>query len=177
MSVRVDGLAFTPVGSPLRETLTWSVNPFNGVAVTDTVWPAAATVKAMLVGATVSEKSGAGAAAATVSAIVAVWLKPSEVPLSVIADMPAAAFAAAVSVILCAVPGVRVSVDGLAATPEGNPLRDTFTLPTNPFRAFAVTDTPCPAVPAVRARLVGATISVKSGAGAAADTVSTTVAV
>jgi len=77
--------------------------------------------------------------------------------------MPAAAFAAAVSVILCAVPGVRVSVDGLAVTPVGSPLRDTFTTPVNPFRAVAFRDTVCPATPAVRLRVVGEAVRLKSG--------------
>ena len=77
--------------------------------------------------------------------------------------MPGAAFAAAVSVILCAVPGVRVGVDGLAVTPVGSPLRDTFTLPVNPFRAVAFRDTVCPVTPAVRRRVVGEAVRLKSG--------------
>jgi hypothetical protein len=75
------------------------------------------------------------------------------------------------------VPGISVRVDGFAVTPAGRPFKVTFTLPVNPFRAFALTATAWPAAPAVNARLVGATVSEKSGAGAAAVTVKAAVAV
>jgi hypothetical protein len=94
----------------------------------------------------------------------------------VIVAIPAAAVDAAVSVTFLAVPGISVRVDGLAVTPVGRPLRVTFTLAVNPFRAFALTATAWPAAPAVNARLVGATVSEKSGAGVAAVTLNATVA-
>jgi hypothetical protein len=71
VSVRVDGFAVTPVGRPFKVTFTLAVNPFRALAFTTTAWPAAPAVNARLVGATVSEKSGAGAAAVNVNATIA----------------------------------------------------------------------------------------------------------
>ncbi len=46
---------------------------------------------------------------------------------------PAAVEAAAISVTLWAVPGVRVKEVGLAVTPVGNPVKATATEPVKPF--------------------------------------------
>ena len=172
VSVRVDGLADTPEGNPLRDTLTLPVNPFSAFAVTETCFPVAPAVRLRLVGATVSEKSRAGAAEATVRPTVAVWVRAPDAPVTVMVSVLAVAEASAVKVRFCAMPGVSVRVDGLAVTPAGNPLQDSETDPVNPLRAVAVTETDFPVAPAVRVRVVGATVSEKSGAGAAAVTVS-----
>jgi hypothetical protein len=176
-SVRTDGLPVTPEGHPLRETLTLLVNPFSAFAVTETDFPALPAVRLRLAGATIREKSGVGAAAAIVKAIIAVWVRLPDDPVSVIVALPALALVPAVSVRFLAVPGVSVSVEGLAVTPVGSPDRDTLTLPVNPFKAFAVTETDFPALPAVRLRLAGATIREKSGVGAAAAIVKAIIAV
>ena len=97
-----------------------------------------------------------------VSAIVAVWVRAPDVPLSVIVVVPAAVEDPAVSVRVWAAPGVRVKVDGLAVTPAGSPLRETLTLPVNPLSAVAVTETVCPAAPTVRLRVDGEAARLKS---------------
>jgi hypothetical protein len=57
---------------------------------------------------------------------------------------------------------VSVRVDGFAVTPAGNPLRVTFTLAVNAFRAFAVTATAWPVAPAVRVSVAGEAVRLKS---------------
>jgi len=89
---------------------------------------------------------------------------------------PAAALVPAVKVTLCAVPGVRFRVAGLAVTPPGRPLIATATVPVNEFSAVAVTLTCEPAAPGVRVSDVGDTASAKSGGGAGAEMVVATVA-
>ena len=131
------------------------VNPFCAFAVTEIDFAVSPAIRLRLVGATVSEKSGAGAAAVTVSAMGAVWVRLPDVPVKVMDAMPAVEEDAAVSVRFCAVPGTSVSVDGLAVTPEGKPLSVTVTVPVKPFRALAVTEADCPAPPAVNARFEG----------------------
>jgi len=128
-------------------------------------------------GTTVREKSGVGGAAAIVTAMVAVWVRLPDVPVSVMVAVPALAEAPAVRVRFWAIPGASVRTDGLPVTPEGHPLRETLTLLVNPFSAFAVTETDFPALPAVRLRLAGATIREKSGVGAAAAIVKAIIAV
>ena len=60
VSVRVAGLAVTPAGRPLSVTLTGSVKPLNGAAVTDTFAPAALPMMSVrAVGVTDSVKPGA----------------------------------------------------------------------------------------------------------------------
>ena len=93
----------------------------------------------------VSEKF---AAAVTVKATVAVCVKVPEVPVKVTVALPTVAFAAAVSVTLCAVPGVSVSVAGFAVTPVGSPLMVTITVAVNPFVGTASTLTDFPVLPA-----------------------------
>jgi len=83
---------------------------------------------------------------------------------------------AAVSVVLCAVPGVNVSVAGFAATPLGSPVIATATVPLKPFAAVARTLTGEPVAPAVRVNDVGKIVSEKSGGGGAAAMANITVA-
>ena len=130
-----------------------------------------------MAGTTVREKSGVGGAAAIVTAMVAVWVRLPDVPVSVMVAVPALAEAPAVRVRFRAIPGLSVSAEGLAVTPVCSPDSETLTLPVNPFSAFAVTETDFPVAPAVRLRLAGTTASEKSGSGAAALTVSAMVAV
>jgi hypothetical protein len=88
----------------------------------------------------------------------------------------------AVSVIVCGVPGCRETVDGLAVTPEGSPLIAILMLPLKLFNGelFSVT---CELEPAVRVRVVGVAVNVKSwllpaggGVGVVAVIVTDTVA-
>ncbi len=118
-------------------------------------------MRSTLAGVTVNEKSGT-AAGVIVSITVAVWLSVPDVPVSVIVAVPAAAEDPAVSVKVWAAPGVRVKVDGLAVTPAGSPLRETLTLPENPLSAVAVTEMACPVAPAVRLRVDGEAVRLKS---------------
>ena len=141
VSVNIDGLDVTPAGRPVSETLTDPENPFRALAAMEMDCPLAPAVRLRLAGATVSEKSGGAAAALTVSATLAVWVKPPEVPVRVIGVIPPSADAAAVRAKFWDAPGVNVSVEGLAVTPEGKPVRDTLTSAVNPFIAFAVTAT------------------------------------
>ena len=172
-----DGLGVTPAGNPVSETLTLPVNALRALAVTETDFPVAPAVKLRLAGATVSEKSGAGVAALMVRVTVAVCVRLPDVPVNVIVTVPALALVPAVSVRFWATPGLSARDDGLGVTPAGSPDRETLTLPVNPLRALAVTEVDFPVLPAVRLRLAGATVSEKSGAGAAALMVIVTVAV
>jgi hypothetical protein len=88
-----------------------------------------------------------------------------EVPVNVTAGVAAAAVIAAVSVVVCAVPGVRFKVEGFAVTPVGSPVIATATVPVKELTAVAVTVTGEPVAPAVRVRDVGDAVSVKSGGG------------
>lgn len=69
--VSAEGLAVTPAGRPLSDTATVPVKPFKAFAVTATDCPVAPAVMARFGGVMVSEKSGPGAAAVTVSMMVA----------------------------------------------------------------------------------------------------------
>lgn len=80
----------------------------------------------------------------------------------------AAAFAAAVRVTLCAVPGVSLSVAGLAVTPAGSPVMATATEPLNEFSDDARTLTLRPVAPPTMVNEVGDTLKVKSGAAVTA---------
>ena len=114
-----------------------------------------------------------GGAAATLRASVAVCVKEPDTPLRVTVAFPIVAFDAAVSVMLCGVPGVRVRVVGLAVTPVGSPLIVTLIVPLKLLRAVAFIEMGWPGLPAVSDRLPGDAESVKSGA---AVTVSAVVA-
>ena len=79
--------------------------------------------------------------------------------------LPAAALEAALSITFCAVPGVNVSVAGLAVTPAGNPVIATATVPLKPFTAVARTLTGEPFAPAIMMSDAGETASEKSATG------------
>jgi hypothetical protein len=76
--------------------------------------------------------------------------------------LPDAADDAAVSVTVCAVPGIRVKVAGLGVTPEGRPATVTLTVPVKPFCGAAFTLIVWPAPPAVRVTVAGVDVSEKS---------------
>jgi hypothetical protein len=89
--------------------------------------------------------------------------------------LPAAAVAAAVRVTVWAVPGVKVSVAGLAVTPLGSPVMATATVLVKELTAVARTLTFEPVAPATRDTDAGETEREKSPAGATAVTVAATV--
>jgi hypothetical protein len=89
-----------------------------------------------------------------------------DVAVNVTACVAAAAVRAAVNVVLCATPGVRFKVAGLAVTPVGNPVIATATAPLRELTAVAVMLTGEPAAPAMIVKDVGLSASVKSGATA-----------
>ena len=88
-----------------------------------------------------------------------------EVPVKIKVGVVAPAVAAAVSVTLCAVPGVSDNVAGLLVTPAGSPVIATDTVAEKLLAAVAVTLTGCPATPAVSVTLLGAMVKEKSGVG------------
>lgn len=65
---------------------------------------------------------------------------------------------------LCALPGVRVSVEGVAVTPAGSPVRVTFTGELNAPTAFAVTLTCSAAPPMAKLIVAGLSDRLKPGA-------------
>jgi hypothetical protein len=162
VNVNVVGLAVTPVGSPVMATETVPLKEFNAVARTLTFEPVAPATIVSDVGDTVSEKSGDGGAAETVSATVAEWLRVPEVPVIVTVALPATAVEAAVSVTLCAVPGVNVSVVGFEVTPVGSPASATETIPVKPFAGTALTLICWPAPPETIVTVPGVEVSEKS---------------
>jgi len=98
------------------------------------------------------------------------------VPVNVTVGVDAAVLNAAVSVVVCAVPGVSVSAAGLAVTPAVSPVIATATVPVKPFVAVARTLTEEPVAAAAMVRDVGETPNEKSGGRAAATTVRAIVA-
>jgi hypothetical protein len=174
--LNVEGLAVTPAGSPLMAIATVPVNLLTAPALTVTVEPAAPAVRLNDVGETAKVKSGVAAAAAMVRATFAEWLSVPEVLVKVSVAFPAAVEEAAVRVTCCAVPGVRVSIAGLAVTPAGSPLSVTATRLEKPLTALAVTEIGTPVAPAVRLNDAGAAVRVKSPAGAALAMVRVTLA-
>jgi hypothetical protein len=132
------------------------------VARTLTFEPVAPATSERDVGEAESEKLGADAAE-TVVATVAEWLRFPEVPVKVMVALPDAAEDAAVSVTVCAVPGVKVGVAGLAVTPDGSPATETLTVPVKPFCGAAFTLTAWPAPPAVSVTVAGVEVSEKFG--------------
>ena len=76
-------------------------------------------------------------AGCTVRASVAVWVRLPEVPVKVIVCVEAGEVLAAVSVVLCAVPGVRVRVAGDTVMVGGNPEIAILTLPLKEFNGVA----------------------------------------
>lgn len=102
-------------------------------------------------------------AACTVRASEAELVRALEVPVKVTVDVPAAADADAVSVVLCAVPGVRLKVAGFAVTPVGRPVSATETGPLKPPVAVALTLIAEPVAPAVKVNEAGFMERVKPG--------------
>ena len=74
-------------------------------------------------------------------------------------DVPTAASAAAVNVIDCGMPGVRVSVDGVAVTAVGRPDSEMLTVPLNPLMAVAEIEVCWPTPPVVTVKLAGDKLS------------------
>jgi hypothetical protein len=144
-------------------TATALLKELTAVARTLTFEPAAPATSARDAGETEREKSAAGATAVTVVVTVAEWLRAPEVPENVTVALPAAADDAAVSVTVCAVPGSKVNVAGLAVTPDGRPVTVTLTVPLKPFCGTAFMLTVWPAPPAVSVTVAGVGVSEKSG--------------
>ncbi|WP_433964914.1 hypothetical protein [Tunturiibacter gelidiferens] len=113
-------------------------------------------------------KSGRGAE--TVAATVALCVSDPEVPERVNVALPATAPADAVTVMLCAVPGVTDRVDGCADTPPGSPEIATVTIPAKPLAAAALTLTCWPGPPGTSVIVVGVEAREKSAAIAGVDT-------
>ena len=84
-------------------------------------------------------------------------------PVNETVGVAAAAVRVAVSVVLCATPGVRFKVAGFAVMPLGSPLVATVTVPLKELTAVAVTLTCEPAAPAMIVNDVGFSARVKSG--------------
>ena len=61
-----------------------------------------------------------------------------DVPVNVTVELAVGAVSAAVRVMLCAAPGVRVRVEGVASTPAGRFVMATATVPVKDLIAFAV---------------------------------------
>jgi hypothetical protein len=106
----------------------------------------------------------------TVKARVAVSTVVPEVPVKATVSADATAVDAAVSVVLCAVPGVRVSVGGFAVTLVGSPLIATVTVPVKPFTGTTFTLTCCPGLPATSVTVAGSVVSEKPAAINTSDT-------
>ena len=168
VSVKAAGAAVTPTGSPVRATATVPEKPLTALAVTLIGIPAAPAVRLRDAGDAVSVKSGLAEAATMVRATSAEWLREPDVPDKVSIALPAEADEEAVMVTCWIVPGVRVSVAGVAVTPAGSPVRVTATGLEKPLTALAETFIGIPAAPAVRVSKAGAAVSVKSGVGAEA---------
>lgn len=133
----VAGDAVTPVGSPLIVTWTVPVNPLRAVAESVTACAEPPALSDTVVGLTVRLKSGGGGAVVTLSCRDAVWLRVPEVPTTCTVTAPTMALGAAEKLTCCGVPGVRLTIDGEAVTPEGNPPIVTWMLPAKPLRAVA----------------------------------------
>ena len=158
----VDGFAVTPAGRPLIATATVPVNELMAVDEMLTWEPTAPGVSVRAVGDMVRLKSGGGA---TVSVTIVVRVSIPDVPVSINVAVPAAAVVAAVRAMVCAAPGVRVSIDGWALTPAGSPEIATATAPANPFVGDALTLICCAAPPGTRVTVVGAEARLKSLTG------------
>jgi hypothetical protein len=163
--------AVTPLGRPDADSATLPVNPFCGAIVTVLV-PAAPCVTVTLEGAAERVKF-CTAAAFTVSASVAVFVRVPDVPVIVTVTVPVAAEPLAVRVSTLDVEALAGLKD--AVTPLGRPDADNATLPVNPFCGAIVTVL-VPAAPCVTVTLEGAAERVKF-CTAAAFTVSASVAV
>jgi hypothetical protein len=95
-----------------------------------------------------------------VAATVAEWVSAPELPVKVTVALPAAALAAAVTVIVCGAPGVKLSVAGCAVTPAGRPAIATFTVPMKPLAGTAFTLIGCPVPPGTSEMLAGVALKI-----------------
>ena len=156
-----DGCAVTPAGKPAIATCTLAENPFCAVARRDTVAGVPSAVKFTDAGVTLSEKSGAGGAAAcTVTEAWVLAACPFTVVVNVtIAAVVAVADEAAVNVSGSAVPGVADNVEGEIATPVGRPDTVIVAAPA-PAGAASSREACCPPAPAVRLMVEGVSESV-----------------
>jgi hypothetical protein len=75
-------------------------------------------------------------------------------------ELPAAALAPAVTVTVCAVPGVKLSVAGVTVTPVGSPAIATLTIPVKPLAGVAFTLICCPVPPGTSEMLAGVAVRV-----------------
>jgi hypothetical protein len=170
VNVKEAGLAVTPAGKPLTATLAVPLNPFSAVADNCTGCPAAPMVRPRDCGLTASEKSAsAGGGETTLIANEALCVSAPDVPVNVAVPDPAAVPAAAVRLRVAAVPGVRVSEEGCAVTPEGSPVIATDTLAEKPLTAVANTETVAAVPFDGKLTEVGMTASEKSAAAACTE--------
>ena len=167
VKLNVAGCAVTPLGSPAIATFTVPVNPFAGTAFTLICCPPPPGTSETLAGEAVRLKSATGGGAETATATAAEWLKAPDVPANVTMAFPATALAEALTVTVCAVPGVKLSVAGCAVTPLGSPAIATFTMPVNPLAGTAFTLICCPPPPGASETLAGVAVRLKSPAGGA----------
>jgi hypothetical protein len=66
---------------------------------------------------------------------------------------------------VCGVPGTRLSIAGVAVTPDGSPNADTVTVPPKELSEFTSTEIWEPAAPLMTVADAGVTLKEKSGAG------------
>jgi hypothetical protein len=98
---------------------------------------------------------------------VAVWEREPSEPLTVIVAPEVVAAAVEAARVNCpSWPGVIETVEGVAVTPAGRPLSETFTGSLKPLMAAVVTVNVRIEPPLCRAREPGAAVMVKSGTGA-----------
>jgi hypothetical protein len=143
------------------------VKPLTGTAFTLIGCPPPPPTSEILAGVAVRLKFPAGGGAEMVAPTVAEWLRAPEVPVNVTIALPAAALAEAVTVTVCAAPGVKLSVAGSAVTPFGSPAIATFTIPLKPLAATAFTLICCPPPPGTSETLAGVAARAKSPAAGA----------
>jgi hypothetical protein len=74
---------------------------------------------------------------------------------------------AAVNVMVCGVPGTRLSVAGVAVTPLGSPDTETATIPPKEFKELASTEMGTPDPPLMTVADTGAKLKEKSAVEAA----------
>jgi len=147
----------TPEGRPEKLTVTEPAKPFRGVKVR-MLFPVAPCAMLSECGEAVSVKVGPDA---TVNAMVVVSVRPPDLPVIVIAEVPAAAVLAAakVSAVLPAVTAPKVAV-----TPVGRPEADNVTVPLKPDKGVMAILL-VPLEPGLMLKLAGVAARVKLGGG------------
>lgn len=161
--VRVDGVAVTPAGRPVVATAMVPVKELIGFAVMLTGDPVAPAVMDSDVGARVNVKSGGGE---MVAVTVAVCESMPDMAVRVSITLPGVAAADAVRAMVCAVPGVSVSVEGCAVTPLGSPVIARDTMLAKPFTGAALMLICCAVPPGRRVTVAGVADKEKSASGA-----------